>query len=342
MNMLGRKVSLFGGLLAVAAFLLAASVQAPARAAQPVASLDVVPADAAFYSALLRNREQYEAIVNSKAFAKIKDLPYVQMGLQALASSGRRPRFARRHRPPDPEVKKSLAFLADIFSDEVFVYGDADFNQTIELVQGVSGAVQYDPALAGHQPPMASSNGRDSGPDVGSGFAQELDLIKLPDLVIGCKVKDQAAGEGAVGQAGSESAAVLAQLPPTFKDCLKKATIDGHSYLTITLGRIDGTLGSRGCGEDPLAGRHPRRRRQADRTTEEDHTDHLAGPARRLPAAGDRPFDRRAGPVGQGRDAAFAAGIGCRGQVRRQADLLGRLPEQGHQPALQPDQGRHR
>ncbi len=84
MNMLGRKVSLFGGLLAVAAFLLAASVQAPARAAQSVASLDVVPADAAFYSALLRNREQYDAIVNSKAFAKIMELPYVKQGLQAL------------------------------------------------------------------------------------------------------------------------------------------------------------------------------------------------------------------------------------------------------------------
>ena len=67
--------------MAVAAFLLAASVQAPARAAQPVPSLDVVPADAAFYSAMLRNREQFDAIVNSKAFAKIKDLPYVQMGL---------------------------------------------------------------------------------------------------------------------------------------------------------------------------------------------------------------------------------------------------------------------
>ena len=84
MNMLGRKVSLFGGLLAVAAFLLATSVQAPARAAQPVASLDVVPADAAFYSALLRNREQFDAIVNSKAFAKIMDLPYVKWACRPL------------------------------------------------------------------------------------------------------------------------------------------------------------------------------------------------------------------------------------------------------------------
>ena len=138
MNMPGRKVSLCSGLLAVVAFLLATSALVPARAAQPVASLDVVPADAAFYSSMLRNREQYDAIVNSKAFAKIMELPYVKLGLQTLQAQASGP-GSPLGMLNDPDVKKSLAFLADIFSDEVFVYGGADFNQTVELLQGVSG-----------------------------------------------------------------------------------------------------------------------------------------------------------------------------------------------------------
>ena len=115
MNMLRSKSVSPLGLLAVAAFLLAAMVQTPARAAAPVPSLDIVPADAAFYSVMLRNREQFEAIVNSKAFAKIKDLPYVQMGLgmynmQAADPDSPAGKFEAARR--DPEVKRSLAFLA--------------------------------------------------------------------------------------------------------------------------------------------------------------------------------------------------------------------------------------
>ena len=41
----------------------------------------------------------------------------------------------------DPEVKQSLDFLADLFSDEVFVYGGPSFNQAVELVQGTFGDV---------------------------------------------------------------------------------------------------------------------------------------------------------------------------------------------------------
>src|SRR5271157_2011014 len=91
MTSLARKVSLPYSLWAIAALLLAAAPPFPVRAAAPVPSLDLVPADAVFYSAMLRNREQFEKIVNSKAFAKIKALPYVQMGLAGLQAQATQP-----------------------------------------------------------------------------------------------------------------------------------------------------------------------------------------------------------------------------------------------------------
>ena len=44
-------------------------------------SLKLIPADAAFYSTTLRTREQFEAVTESNAWAKIKQMPMVQMGL---------------------------------------------------------------------------------------------------------------------------------------------------------------------------------------------------------------------------------------------------------------------
>src|SRR5689334_9127931 len=54
---------------------------APARAEdkKPDSSLALIPADAAYYGAMLRNREQIDAVAKSKAWAKIKNLPLVQM-----------------------------------------------------------------------------------------------------------------------------------------------------------------------------------------------------------------------------------------------------------------------
>jgi hypothetical protein len=242
MNSAGRnrKAFLRFGLLAVAALLLAATVPAPALAAGPVHSLDIVPADAAFYSAMLRNREQFEAIVNSKAYAKIMALPYVQMGLgllQAQAASPDSPmgRFEAARR--DPEVKRSLAFLADLFSDEIFVYGGPSFNQTVELLQGTYSAVQFNGPL------MAGVNGQAQAARMeeiqGRAFVRALvsqvDLIKFPELVIGFKVKDQALAKEKLDQLELNLQMVLGQAPPVLQNRLKRATIGGHSYLTFAL-----------------------------------------------------------------------------------------------------------
>ena len=179
MNVHSRNVSLRFGLMLAAAWIATASCPAAARAAAdplrgyPVASLDIVPADAAFYSAMLRSREQFDALANSKAWAKVKALPFVQMGFtmyQMQAANPGSPAGWLQAALNNPESRKSLEFLADIFSEEVFVYGGPSFNKTIELYQSTQWAVQFAavgamiqkrrPRHAAQQYP----NGRDSGP----------------------------------------------------------------------------------------------------------------------------------------------------------------------------------
>ena len=213
-----RKVSLRFGLLAVAAWLLVATAQAPARAAGPVPSLDIVPADAAFYSAMLRNREQYDAIVNSKAFAKIKAIPYVQMGLgmmQAQAGGPGSPLGQFEAARNNPDVKKSLDLLADLLSDEVFVYGGANFNQALELLQGTYSDVYFSSLMEGFQHGFeqartgkkAPGGGRGPrGSDLRAGTRQPDRSHQVPRSGHRFQGQRQGAGEGATGQARSDAA----------------------------------------------------------------------------------------------------------------------------------------
>ena len=55
----------------------------------------LVPADAGFYSAMLRNKEQVDRLVNSKAFQAVWNLPQVQTG---CAGGQTQPRASVRKR----------------------------------------------------------------------------------------------------------------------------------------------------------------------------------------------------------------------------------------------------
>ena len=156
MNAHFRIASLRLGLILAAASVVAVCRPAVAAAPAPVASLDIVPADAAFYSAMLRNREQFEALANSNAWAKIKALPMYQMGMtlyRMQAGNPESPVGWLQAAMENPESRKSLEFLADLLSDEVFVYGGPSINKTVELYQGVYSAVQLAPLGAWRSKP---------------------------------------------------------------------------------------------------------------------------------------------------------------------------------------------
>src|SRR6266542_845339 len=76
---------LLGAFLTGLALLLTGQPAHGGEAGKEVNSLSLVPADAAYYQALLRNKEQLDAILKSKAFNRLVKLPIVQMGLKRLA-----------------------------------------------------------------------------------------------------------------------------------------------------------------------------------------------------------------------------------------------------------------
>src|SRR5207249_4837002 len=103
----------------------------------PAASLKWIPADAATYSVLLRNREQFDLMVNSRAWAKLTALPAVHMAREKvgdlLAQAG--PIAGVQQWFQQPENQALVRLLGEMVSDEVFLYGGRNSPDFVRVLQ---------------------------------------------------------------------------------------------------------------------------------------------------------------------------------------------------------------
>src|SRR5581483_3052063 len=111
------------GILAAATALVFAA--SPRLHGQDLAKLDtslkLIPADAAHYSAMLRNREQIEAIANSKAWKKLTSLPLAKMAWQKVEDEYNQGQLNPLKQWYDlPENRQLVAVLKDLVSEEIF------------------------------------------------------------------------------------------------------------------------------------------------------------------------------------------------------------------------------
>ena len=158
-------------------------------------SLKLIPEDAAFYSSMMRNREQFEAIRHSNALAKIQEMPIVQMGLafynMQLATPGSN--VAKLDAAlRNPESRKVLDLAAEMASDEIFIYGDKSFADFVKLFQIVNAAQSYSPLVALADRPGGRHGARRKSRPGRSWrrWPRTPTLIGVPNLIVGFKVKN--------------------------------------------------------------------------------------------------------------------------------------------------------
>jgi len=214
----------------------------PVRAAEPVketSSLSFIPADAAFYGSSLRNREQYDRLVNSKAFARIKAMPFVQQMLvlaQLQLSNPSNPLGRISAALEDPQNSELLKLVGDMVSHEIFVYGDADFSEAVALFVRINSANQLATVQAlvggGADQSIAQRRG------ILLALNQNRDRLKIPAMVIGFKLSDAAPAKTQLKRLEDELQAALAQ-QAQLAGRFKRTTIAGSDYLTLSL---DGSL----------------------------------------------------------------------------------------------------
>lgn len=126
--------------------LVSGSFLAPAgRSEETGGGVTVIPQDAAFVSATLRLREQWERIAKSNAFASLKKLPAVQRALDQIEEQKLQPGSPLSMLSTFmelPENQQALELLEDMVSTDTFLYGEPSCVQFVELVQKIQRAQQ--------------------------------------------------------------------------------------------------------------------------------------------------------------------------------------------------------
>jgi len=191
---------------------------------------------------MLRNRQQWEIVAHGRAWAKLQALPVVAMGrafyaMQAMSPESVPGKIEAALR--SPEVKQALDLAGDMLSQEVFVYGGPGTTDFIDLCQELMGAAQYGPAIALLSGEGKGASGRDlQQAALVSALCENAALVKVPDLVLGFRVTNVKLAQQAIDRL-QVAAEVLLATKPELQERVKKATVDGHEYLTLT---VDGGM----------------------------------------------------------------------------------------------------
>jgi len=202
------------------------------------ASLKWIPADAAFYSSVMRGREQFDAIAASNAWAKIKELPLVKEGLEnyreELKNPGSGPAQFEANLK-NPEIRKILDLLIDMASNEVFLYGDSSATDFLELMQNNNRAVNLGriaelAAVESDELPLTQSQAQ----ILLAALAKTADLIGAPGLVAGFKLKNPDLAKEQLIKL-EMMANIILETNETTKGHFKKQKIGDCDYLVLQL-----------------------------------------------------------------------------------------------------------
>lgn len=202
-------------------------------------SMGLMPADVAFYYSSLRLKEQFDWLMQTKAVAKIKDLPMVKEGLAALEDQFKNsPDFSPIRRFLNVKENQELVTLGlGMISEEIFIAGGKNTQAFLELAGTAFAAVQFAPlaALAEMKFDEQSQNKARVRAllDTLSEAADEEGL-KIPDLLLGFKVKDKEQAKAQLKRLENLVMFAAGQVPE-LKDRLKRGEQAGGDFLVLTL-----------------------------------------------------------------------------------------------------------
>ena len=127
----------------VATTFAAMAADAVAADALDTSGVAMIPADAAFVSATLRAREQYDRFAKSNAFAALKKLPFVARAADSVEEQKLQPGSPLSMMSTFmelPENEQALELVKDMVSTDTFVYGEPSCVTFVELMKKIQQA----------------------------------------------------------------------------------------------------------------------------------------------------------------------------------------------------------
>ena len=231
------------GVLVLTGMLTLTGPGQPAQAAVPGnarSSLKMAPANVAFYSASLRNREQLEAITNSRAWAKLMSVPAVKQYLAMVETELKNNKELAEFKKhlEAPENKELVDLLTEMVSDEVFTVGGDNWSDLLQLITHINNA-RYSPFLELVQGKVRPDElGEAQTKAVLDALLENSKLAKLPDTVFGFRVADPKKAQNQLKRLETLLDNLVEIVPP-LRGKYSKKQIRGSSFLSLS---FDGTL----------------------------------------------------------------------------------------------------
>lgn len=214
--------------------LLQLSLSSRAAEEKPaISALDLVPADAAFFTSWSRQGEQFNALRRSQAFADLIAIPRVREVLGPLLlgqfDKNNPAHVTMKQWLSQPFIQVGLGALRH----EIFVYGDAEFTAMVDRCRHAiraSDKARLEATAAGktnRQAELASARA----------IVCHLHRLHVPGLVVGFKADDPMRarvqlmlldGLLHIAMAGED-------VPPWVRENYGRETIQGQQFLTFTL-----------------------------------------------------------------------------------------------------------
>lgn len=224
--------------LSAALLLLAVAVPVGAEEPKIDSSLGLIPADAAYYGATLRTREQIEAVGKSKTWARITQLPYYQMGMNLLKQQYEQGEaFAVFRQWIEQEENRDLVeMLRDAVSTEMFCYGAGNWVDFLDLFQQINRGQQFAPLT--HllkDPNLKDQKGMTMAQIRGMlrALARNPNKIKFPDFVLGFQIKNAKKAESQITRLETLLEGLVA-LVPKLEGRLKRVKVGEGNFLTLS------------------------------------------------------------------------------------------------------------
>ncbi|MEX2286233.1 MAG: hypothetical protein WD648_04030 [Planctomycetaceae bacterium] len=203
-------------------------------------SLGFVPDNVAFYGACLRNKEQFDAFVGSKAFAAIKELDVVKTALgqlEAVMQAPNGPLAGLNAFLEDDKYKDIRQTLVDMLSNEIFFYGDESYGELTFVLGRINSANR----LAGVQ---AQLDGTAAAPLrqlslMLRALKEHRDKLRVPGTLIGFRLKDSAQAQTQLKRMEEALGSILNQINPDLANRFQTIKIDGNDFLTL---KLDGEM----------------------------------------------------------------------------------------------------
>jgi hypothetical protein len=203
-------------------------------------SLKKVPADASFYSASLRFKEQWHSFLESKAYAKLMQIPLVQMAKMQITYQWQQsevPHIAKfREYIESPTGQDAVAILKEMFSEESFMYAGSDVAESVSLFMEFN-------SIRRTAPIEAAAKGKEKKEVITDRIFEILDKhsdkFKVPTMVVGFRIKDQARAKRELDEVHSLIRNLLDQAQPDLAAHLQRDQIAGNEFLVL---RLDGSM----------------------------------------------------------------------------------------------------